>query len=150
LEAIRIYTDGGCSGNPGPGAWAFIILDRDSRLQDSGYDAATTNNRMEIRAVIEALKRVGQEAAAAGRELEIYTDSRYVQQGISDWILRWEKNGWRTTAKKPVKNRELWQELRGLSRDREIRWHWLAGHAGHELNEECDRMVQEAMRLNRA
>jgi ribonuclease HI len=146
LDAIRIYTDGGCSGNPGPGAWAYIIIDGEVRIRDSGRDPATTNNRMELGAVIEALKRVGGEAAAAGRELEIYTDSRYVQQGISDWILRWEQNGWRTRAKKPVKNRELWQELRSRSRDLTIRWHWLAGHAGHALNEECDRMVQEAMR----
>jgi ribonuclease HI len=149
LESIRIYTDGGCSGNPGPGAWAYIMLAGDSRREDSGYEAATTNNRMELRAVIEGLKRVGPQEAAASRGLEIYTDSRYVQQGITDWILRWEQNGWRTTAKKPVKNKELWQELRGLSRGRDIRWHWLAGHAGHELNEECDRLVQETMRRGR-
>lgn len=144
MEAMRIYTDGGCSGNPGPGAWAYIILDGDSRRQGSGYDPATTNNRMELRAVIAALQQVGR-GGAAERELEIYTDSRYVQQGISDWILRWEQNGWRTRAKKAVKNQELWQELRRLSREHEIRWHWLAGHAGHALNEECDRMVQEAI-----
>jgi len=146
LDTIQIYTDGGCSGNPGPGAWAYIIIDGENRLQDSGSAPATTNNRMELRAVIEALKRIGGEAAAGGRELEIYTDSRYVQQGISDWILRWEQNGWRTRAKKPVKNRELWQELRSLSRDLKVTWHWLAGHAGHCLNEECDRLVGEAMR----
>lgn len=145
MDTIKIYTDGGCSGNPGPGAWAYIVIDGDNRLQDSGSEAATTNNRMELSAVIEALKRIGGKAAA-GRVLEVYTDSRYVQQGISDWILRWERNGWRTAAKKPVKNRELWQELRSLSRNLDVRWHWLAGHAGHELNEECDRMVGEAMR----
>jgi ribonuclease HI len=146
LDTIRIYTDGGCSGNPGPGAWAYIIIDGENRRQDSGSDPDTTNNRMELRAVIEALKRIKGEAAAAGRGLELYTDSRYVQQGISDWILRWEQNGWRTRAKKPVKNRELWQELRSLSRDLQVTWRWLAGHAGHALNEECDRLVGEAMR----
>lgn len=148
MESIRIYTDGGCSGNPGPGAWAYIMLDGDSRREDSGYEASTTNNRMELSAVIEGLKRVAQQNSA-GRSLEIYTDSRYVQQGITDWILRWEQNGWRTQSKKPVKNQDLWQELRRGSRELEIRWHWLAGHAGDVLNEECDRLVQETMRRPR-
>ena len=148
MESIRIYTDGGCSGNPGPGAWAYIMLDGDSRREDSGYEAATTNNRMELSAVIEGLKRVVQRGSA-GRSLEIYTDSRYVQQGITDWILRWEQNGWRTQSKKPVKNQDLWQELRRGSRELQIRWHWLAGHAGDVLNEECDRLVQETMRRTR-
>ncbi len=145
---MEVFTDGGCSGNPGPGGWAYIVLQGDHRLQGSGGEEATTNNRMELTAVIEALKRVL--AEGPDPELDLYTDSRYVQQGITNWIRKWEKNGWRSSTREPVKNQDLWRELRRLSASEKIRWHWLAGHRGHQYNEECDRMVQEEIRRRRS
>jgi ribonuclease HI len=142
MSEVRIYTDGGCSGNPGPGAWAYILLAEGRRWSASAGHPATTNNRMELEAVIAALREVHSRPEWAGASLEIFTDSEYVQKGITSWIRAWEANGWRTTAKKPVKNQDLWKELRGLSSGHAIRWRWLAGHAGHLENEECDRMVR--------
>jgi ribonuclease HI len=144
--STEIYTDGGCSGNPGPGAWAFIILHDGQRREASGAERETTNNRMELTAVIEALRELRRRPRWKVTSVDVYTDSRYVQLGISRWIRTWLKNGWRTADKKPVKNRELWQALHDLAGGFPIRWHWLEGHAGHPLNEACDRLVQEAIR----
>jgi len=145
MSDIRIYTDGGCSGNPGPGAWAYVILKGEARLSASGSEPDTTNNRMELAAVIAALEQVARRREWDAASLEIYTDSEYVQKGITRWIRTWETNGWRTSGKQPVKNQDLWKRLRQLASARTVQWHWLAGHAGHPLNEECDRLVRQAI-----
>lgn len=144
--STQIFTDGGCSGNPGPGGWAYVILHDGQRHKAAGSERATTNNRMELSAVIEALREVLRHPSWRAKGIELHTDSQYVQLGITRWIHGWLKNGWRTAAKQPVKNRELWQALHELARELPIRWHWLCGHAGHPENEACDRMVQEAIR----
>jgi ribonuclease HI len=142
---INIYTDGGCSGNPGPGAWAYII-EGDGRIicEKWGVERDTTNNRMELNAVIAAL-----EALSAlnphGERVIIHTDSQYVQKGISEWIYLWKKNGWRNSSKKPVKNKDLWQHLELLDEEFSPSWRWVRGHAGHYMNERCDRMTQYAI-----
>ncbi|MFP4179174.1 MAG: ribonuclease HI [Spirochaetaceae bacterium] len=143
---IVVYTDGGCSGNPGPGGWAFVLLDGDRRRERSGGEARTTNNRMELTAVTKALETVQKEAELRGRKIHVYTDSQYVKNGISTWIHTWERNGWLTSAKKPVKNREYWQRLKELADSLDIQWNWVRGHAGNELNEVCDSMVQEEIK----
>jgi len=145
MSDILIYTDGGCSGNPGPGAWAYILMKGEARLEASAAVPATTNNRMELQAVIAALEEVARRAEWAGLSLEIFTDSEYVQKGITRWIRSWEANGWRTTSKQPVKNQDLWRQLRRLAAERRVEWRGLAGHAGHPLNEECDRLVRQAI-----
>jgi ribonuclease HI len=142
--STEIYTDGGCSGNPGPGGWAYIIQHDGQRLQGSGAEGATTNNRMELTAVIEALGEVQRRGWSSA--LDVYTDSQYVQLGISRWIGAWMRNGWLTAGRKPVKNRELWQALHDLSSRLPVRWHWLQGHAGQPQNEACDQMVRAAIR----
>ncbi|MDR1931375.1 MAG: ribonuclease HI [Spirochaetales bacterium] len=135
---IEIFTDGGCSGNPGPGGWAFLAIRDETEYRASGGETDTTNNRMELTAVIQAL----QWAAPAGSAVRVSTDSQYVQLGISRWILSWEKNGWKTADKKPVKNRDLWQRLRELSLKMNPEWVWVKGHAGNPRNEACDAMVR--------
>ncbi len=142
---IEIWTDGGCQGNPGPGGWAFIMRTAEGESARSGFEPSTTNNRMELTAVREALAGLAAVPAASSASISIHTDSQYVQKGITVWIHTWERNGWRTSGKKPVKNGELWTALLGLSRGRQIRWVWVLGHAGNEMNERCDRMVQEAI-----
>jgi ribonuclease HI len=145
MRTIKIYTDGGCSGNPGPGAWAYILLNGESSSQGSGFVQQTTNNRMELQAVIESLRQVNSIPSRQSREIEVFTDSQYVKKGISDWIHSWVQNGWRTRSKKPVKNQDLWQELMRLTTPLNIRWHWLQGHAGDPYNEACDRLVRKAI-----
>ena len=142
-EPVIIYTDGGCRGNPGPGGWAFVMNEDSRRRERSGGAPQTTNNKMELTAVIEALETVAADESLRGRQIELYTDSQYVRNGITDWIKRWERNGWQTSAKKPVKNREYWIELKRLADTLSISWHWVKGHAGNELNEECDRLVRK-------
>ena len=142
-EEIEIWTDGGCRGNPGPGGWAFIVRGAAPPRESSGFDPGTTNNRMELTAVLEAVSSLGGVPTSA--PMVIHTDSQYVQKGITEWIHSWVRNGWRTSAKKPVKNVELWHSLWELTRERRIRWVWVLGHAGNELNERCDQMVQEAI-----
>jgi len=143
---IRIYTDGGCSGNPGPGAWAYILLEPKGKSQDARFVPGTTNNRMELQAVIEALQAVRERPDLSSPEIELFTDSRYVKNGISEWIHSWMKNGWKTRSKQPVKNQDLWRQLLSLSSTMKIRWRWLHGHAGDRYNEACDRLVQEAIK----
>ena len=145
MSDIEIWTDGGCQGNPGPGGWAYIVAADGVEREGSGFESSTTNNRMELTAVREALASLHATPAAATTTLTVHTDSQYVQKGITTWIHTWERNGWRTSGKKPVKNSELWLAISDLSRGRQIRWVWVMGHAGHEKNERCDRLVQEAI-----
>jgi ribonuclease HI len=155
---LDIYTDGGCSGNPGPGGWAFVILDPGAVEAARGFtagspriiaekwgaEAGTTNNRMELLAVISALEFL-REAALSPKKVVAFTDSQYVQKGISEWILTWKRNNWRTSDKKPVKNQDLWQRLDELSARFPLQWQWVRGHAGNEYNERCDRLTQDAI-----
>ncbi len=146
MKCINIFTDGGCSGNPGPGGWAYIIIVNGSRKSVSGRERETTNNRMELAAVIYSLKDINSHEKWNKSKIEVYTDSKYVQQGITSWIKNWEKNGWRTASKKPVKNKDLWMELKKVSQPLKVSWHWVKGHSNHELNEECDRMVKKEIK----
>jgi ribonuclease HI len=144
---MDIYTDGGCSGNPGPGGWAFVALTQAGPHEESGADPATTNNRMELTAVIRALEFVaGRVKAGTPEACVIHTDSQYVKNGITSWILSWKRNGWRTANKDPVKNRELWERLDALASGLSLTWTWVKGHAGIDLNERCDELVGIAMR----
>ncbi len=145
-EELQVFTDGGCLGNPGPGAWAFVIHSPGGTTQRSGFVPGTTNNRMELTAVLEALKAL-QRGFPPG-PAEVTTDSQYVQKGITEWIHGWQKNGWKTSAKKPVKNDDLWRELLSLSNSRRITWHWVMGHAGNQWNEACHHMVEEEFKRN--
>jgi ribonuclease HI len=155
---LLVYTDGGCSGNPGPGAWAYVILgpakdggsDLEFCAEDSGGEAQTTNNRMELLAVIEALRKaqflLGNEKNNTFERITVYTDSQYVQKGITQWIESWKRNAWKTSGKQPVKNRDLWVELDSVSRNLPLDWRWVRGHAGNTYNERCDSMVRAAMK----
>ncbi len=139
---VVIYADGACSGNPGPGGWAAILKDpRTGRsVEMSGDDPETTNNRMELRAVIEALRRIKTPRA----KIRVVTDSRYVVDGMSSWIHGWQKNGWRTSDKKPVKNMEEWQELLHWAKPHVVAWEWVRGHSGHPENDRCDELAVAA------
>ena len=143
MKEVSVYTDGGCSGNPGPGGWAFVILSGSDKVMLSGGEQATTNNRMELTAVISALRYIS--LNMQDTTITLYTDSQYVQQGITQWINRWLRNGWRTADKKPVKNVELWQTLYQLDQELRPTWQWVKGHAGNTYNELCDSMVRKEM-----
>lgn len=143
MEKIDIFTDGGCSGNPGPGGWAFVALDNENLLSySSGGDAQTTNNKMELTAVIRALETC---QVLEAKQVCISTDSQYVKNGITTWIHNWKRNGWKTASKDPVKNKELWEELDSLSKVFDIKWVWVKGHAGIKYNEMCDSLVRKEM-----
>lgn len=144
---MEIYTDGGCSGNPGPGGWAYVLVEKTDEgavvlAEASGPEADTTNNRMELTAVIAALR-----AAKAMRcaSAVVFTDSQYVQKGITEWIHAWKRNAWRTSGKQPVKNQDLWIELDSLAAETAPVWRWIKGHAGNVYNERCDALTQEAI-----
>jgi len=140
-DKLKIYTDGGCTGNPGPGGWAAVILKGgEDPLELSGFDRATTNNRMELTAVINALENV-RKTMGDGMAIEVYTDSQYVQKGISQWMKGWVAKGWKTSAGKPVKNRDLWLQLKALNDAMNVEWKWVKGHAGNIWNERCDELV---------
>ncbi len=149
MNEIKIFTDGGCSGNPGPGGWAYVILADGGQKEVSGGDADTTNNRMELTAVISALRDIYSMKLWKNRRIQLYTDSQYVKNGITQWINNWIRNGWKTAAKKPVKNQDLWQDLQKESERLEVQWNWVKGHAGNTYNELCDSMVQKEMQLLR-
>jgi ribonuclease HI len=140
LSHVIIHTDGGAAPNPGPGGWAAILTFGDHEKELKGGEPNTTNNRMELMAAISAL-----EALKRPCRIDLHTDSKYVQQGISQWIHGWKRNGWKTADKKPVKNGELWQRLEAAVARHQVRWHWVKGHAGHDLNERADRLVGEAI-----
>jgi len=148
-NALRIYTDGGCSGNPGPGGWAYVMVIKTFQgdkiiTQNKGAEKETTNNRMELSAVIKALHAL-KTTEEIPRQATVITDSQYVQKGITEWIHNWKRNSWRTSDKKPVKNKDLWIELDSLAGELELKWEWVKGHAGNEYNELCDAMTQEAI-----
>ena len=148
-SSLKIYTDGGCSGNPGPGGWAYVIVIKDFQREKivsegKGGEKATTNNRMELTAVIEALKTL-KTSPNLPHHAVVCTDSQYVQKGITEWINKWQKNSWRTSDKKPVKNQDLWKELHSISGELSLEWEWVKGHAGQVYNERCDQMTQEAI-----
>ena len=136
---ITIYTDGSCLGNPGKGGWAAIILIEEKKIKIKGGKKNTTNNQMELMAPIQALKKI-----PAGKKVEIYTDSKYVKMGITEWINNWKKNNWKTSSKKKVKNIEFWKELDGLTEKHQIKWSWVKGHSGNTYNEEVDQLAREA------
>ena len=139
---IKIYTDGSCLENPGNGGWAAIIIDDGIKTQIKGSKKNTTNNLMELLAPIEALKKIPK-----GREVQIFTDSKYVKSGITEWIHNWKKNGWKTADKQSVKNKELWEELDLLNNEFEISWNWVKAHSTDELNNEVDLIAREAANL---
>ena len=140
---IKIYTDGSCLGNPGFGGWAAIIFLNDKKIKIKGKKKNTTNNQMELMASIKALKKI-----PVGKKVQIYTDSKYVKMGITEWIESWKKNNWKTSSKKKVKNKDLWKELDRLSEKFQIKWLWVKGHSGDIANEEVDQLAREAANLN--
>lgn len=143
-EAVEIWTDGACSGNPGPGGWGAILIYGEVQKEMSGAEPETTNNRMELQAAIAALSALKRPC-----KVILHTDSQYVKGGITGWIFGWKKNGWRTADKKPVKNVDLWQALDEAIRRHEIEWRWVKGHAGNELNERADELAREAIKAMR-
>lgn len=139
-DAVDLYTDGACSGNPGPGGWGVLMLYKDNERELCGGEAATTNNRMELMAAIQGL-----EALKRGVKVRIHTDSTYVKDGITKWIHGWKKNGWKTSAKKPVKNAELWQRLETAIERHDVSWHWVKGHSDHPENDRADALARQGM-----
>ena len=136
---LKIWTDGSCLGNPGPGGWAFVATNGQNTAERSGGERDTTNNRMELMAVIRALT-----AAHRHSEIELHTDSQYVKNGMQSWLKNWKKNNWHTANKKPVKNQDLWMQLDALSGAIKIHWHWVRGHNGDEMNDRCDELARTA------
>ncbi len=134
---VEIFTDGACSGNPGPGGWAAILRCGETEKELAGGENPTTNNRMELMAAIAALEALRRPCA-----VRLYTDSKYVQQGISEWVPHWKRRGWLTADKKPVKNIDLWQRLDAALGEHTIEWLWVKGHAGHPENERCDELAR--------
>ena len=139
----KIYTDGACSGNPGPGGWAALILQNNNEVKYmlSGNENNTTNNKMELIAPIKAIQKINVKS-----EIYIFTDSTYVKDGITVWIKKWEKNGWKTSSKKPVKNIELWKKLKNLSSKHSIKWIWVKGHSQNKFNNIVDELAQKAIK----
>ena len=140
MSEVKIYTDGACRGNPGPGGWGAVLMTRGTERELSGAEAHTTNNRMELTAAIRAL-----EALKRPCEIDLYTDSQYVKNGITTWILDWKRRHWRTADRKPVKNVDLWQRLDELVGGHKITWHWVRGHSGHPINERVDALANAAI-----
>jgi len=136
MTQVEIFTDGACRGNPGPGAWGAVLRHESRKKEISGFSAETTNNQMELTAVIKALH-----ALTKPCKVLLTTDSKYVQQGIQGWIHHWKKNGWRTANKKPVKNRNLWEQLDAIAQKHDIEWYWIKGHSGHRDNERADELA---------
>jgi ribonuclease HI len=139
---IKIYSDGACKGNPGVGGWGALLVHNEQSIEIFDGELETTNNRMELKAVIEALNH----ATSMNDDIQIYTDSSYVQKGIQEWIQNWKKNGWRSSNKKPVKNQDLWQELDTLNSNLNVEWFWVKGHAGHPGNERADFLANEGVK----
>ena len=139
---IKIYTDGSCIDNPGKGGWAAIIFMNNKKIVIKGNKKNTTNNQMELMAAIEALKKI-----STGQEVQVYTDSKYVKLGITEWIEKWSQNNWKTSSKQKVKNLELWTKLNEISKKHKIKWFWVKGHAGDPINEEVDALAKRAANL---
>ncbi len=140
MSSIEIYTDGAGRGNPGPGGWAALLRSGEHEREISGAEAMTTNNRMELTAVIRALEALKRPVRG-----DIYTDSQYVRQGVLEWLASWKKRGWKTADRKPVKNQDLWQELDLLQQKHDLQWHWVKGHSGHVENERVDALANRAI-----
>ncbi len=140
MKAVTIYTDGACSGNPGPGGWGALLSYNGTEKELFGGEAETTNNRMELMAAIVALETLKERCS-----VELFTDSKYVMDGINSWIVNWKKNGWRTAAKKPVKNADLWQQLDAATERHDITWHWVKGHSGNNGNERADELARKGI-----
>jgi len=138
---VMIYTDGACSGNPGPGGWGAVLISGPHRKEIWGGERATTNNRMELMAAIQALESLKKPC-----KIELHTDSKYVQQGIHEWIHGWKKRGWLTADRKPVKNADLWRRLDEARMRHDVQWRWVKGHAGHELNELADALARRGVK----
>ena len=138
--AVDIYADGACKGNPGPGGWGVLLRMGGRETEMYGGEAQTTNNRMELTAVIEGLLSLAQRS-----QVRVYTDSQYVQKGISEWIHNWKRRGWRTADKKPVKNEDLWRKLDDVARGHDVEWFWVKGHAGHPENERADALANKGI-----
>ncbi|HEY2532751.1 MAG TPA: ribonuclease HI [Xanthobacteraceae bacterium] len=145
LPHVTIYTDGACSGNPGPGGWGAILTFAEHEKELNGGEVSTTNNRMELMAAISAV-----EALKRPCRVDLHTDSQYLRNGITSWIRTWKRNGWRTADKKPVKNADLWRRLDAALAEHDVRWHWVRGHAGHAMNERADDLAREAIAQIRA
>ena len=141
MKQVQLITDGACLGNPGPGGWAYVLRFGDLKREMSGFVPQTTNNRMELMAAIEGLGALTEPC-----QVEVVTDSEYVKNGITTWIHSWKKNGWKTAAKKPVVNQDLWMELEQATAGHDIRWTWTKGHANHEDNNRCDELATRAAR----
>ena len=139
-QHVVVHTDGACSGNPGPGGWGVILEWGGHRKEFKGGEAHTTNNRMELTAAIMALETLKRPCA-----VDLHTDSQYLRQGITEWINVWKRNGWKTADRKPVKNVDLWQRLDAALSHHRIKWHWVRGHAGHDLNERADELAREGL-----
>jgi ribonuclease HI len=145
MKKVEIYTDGACSGNPGPGGWGALLRYGDRERELSGAEVTTTNNRMELMAAIVSL-----ETLSSACEVDLYTDSNYVRQGITEWIHGWRRKNWRTADNKPVKNADLWQRLVDAEKRHIVRWHWVKGHSGHPENERADALARQAITDMRA
>jgi ribonuclease HI len=139
-RTVVIYADGACKGNPGPGGWGVLLRAGGREAEMCGGEAQTTNNRMELTAVIEALASLKQRS-----KVRVYTDSQYVQKGISEWIHNWKRRGWRTADRKPVKNEDLWRKLDEIASGHHVEWHWVKGHAGHPENERADALANKGI-----
>ena len=142
MTGVEMYTDGACRGNPGPGGWAALLIAGKERKELSGAEAATTNNRMELMAAISGL-----EALKRRCTVQLYTDSKYVLQGATEWLPQWKARGWRTASRQPVKNQDLWERLDAAVAAQDIEWHWVRGHSGHEGNEFVDQLANRAIDL---
>ena len=140
VKRVEIFTDGACRGNPGPGGWGAILRYGDKETHLQGAEQQTTNNRMELKAAVSALEKLSRSC-----EVHITTDSRYMMDGIQQWLPNWKKNGWKTAAKKPVKNDDLWKQLDKLVEQHDVTWEWVKGHSGHRENEQVDQLANDAI-----
>jgi ribonuclease HI len=140
MESVKIYADGACKGNPGPGGWGVLLVSGATEQELFGGEAGTTNNRMELTAAIRGLDALEQRST-----VDIFTDSQYVQKGMTEWVHSWKRRGWRTADKQPVKNVDLWQQLEAAAARHTVRWHWVRGHAGHAENERADALANRGV-----
>lgn len=140
MNRVTVHTDGACRGNPGPGGWGVVLQYRDSKKELSGSETSTTNNRMELMAAIKALEELSRDC-----QVDLYTDSEYVRRGITEWLPQWKARNWKTAARKPVKNVDLWQRLDAIARSHQVEWHWVKGHSGDPGNERADDLANFAI-----